>query len=147
MSLTSLWATLPSDAPWVQRRGWIFGMAEAYLVRIIRGAWDKLTKTAKLPGLLFHDMRRSAVRNTVRKGLPEVVARRISGHKTRIVFDRYNIVNKSALVEAAKRIERGSSRESGHTLGTANGAEQFGAAHQTQKPFTINRELVPEEGV
>ena len=43
---------------------------------------------------------------------------RISGHKTRSVFDRYNIVNESDLEQAASRIEQGAIRESGHTTGT-----------------------------
>ena len=71
-----------------------------------RERWEKLTEAAGCPALLFHDLRRSAVRNMVRRGVHEKVAMSISGHKTRAVFD-YDIVSESDLADAAVKIEAG----------------------------------------
>ena len=72
---------------------------------------------------LFHDLRRSGVRNLIRAGVPESVAMRISGHKTRSVFERYNIVSQRDLDEAARKLEtyvagKANPTQPGHTLGT-----------------------------
>jgi integrase len=83
----------------------VFTRGDGEAVEDFRGAWKALTKAAGIAGLLVHDLRRSAVRRMVRRGISKHVAKKISGHKTDSVFDRYDIVDAQDLAEAARKLE------------------------------------------
>ena len=77
---------------------------DAVTVRSWRTAWPEACRRAGVPGRLLHDCRRTTARNLVRAGVPERVAMQLTGHKTRAIFDRYNIVQEAELHEAGARL-------------------------------------------
>ena len=87
-------------------------------IREIPKAWASARKRAGCEGLLFHDLRRSAVRNMRLAGLCEIVAMQISGHRTRAIFDRYDIVGARELQDAAVKLEQRLCKSLGTISGT-----------------------------
>jgi integrase len=71
-----------------------------------RKAWATACKKAGFAGRLFHDLRRSGVRNLIRSGVPQFVAMSISGHKTVSMFKRYNVTSEDDLREAMLSVDR-----------------------------------------
>ena len=93
--------------PWVffrmvaEKRG---GQKQPKPIRAFNKAWKAACIAAGCPGRIPHDLRRTAVRNMVRRGVPERVAMQLTGHKTRSVFERYNIVSDGDLRTAATQL-------------------------------------------
>lgn len=105
---------------------------EGELIGDFRKAWATACKLARVPGLLFHDLRRSAIRNMRLAGVAENVAMTISGHRTRAVFDRYSIVGARDIQQAAEKLDERMKQSLGTILGTVseNGTQaEAGAPH------------------
>lgn len=85
-------------SPWVFNRG-------GEQIKDFRWAWAKACERAKVPDQKFHDLRRTAVRNMRRAGVPQVVRMKISGHKTDSMERRYSIVDGDDLKAAKAQME------------------------------------------
>jgi len=115
-------------------------------IKDFRGAWNKACKETGLEGRLFHDLRRTAVRNMIRAGVPEKVAMTISGHKTRAIFDRYHIVNEEDLRQASEMVlqlhKKGKEKvlraQFGHNLGTIGNQAELTDGSDNAQPIDFN---------
>jgi integrase len=83
--------------PWVFHR-------DGRPVSDFRGAWARACRKAGVPDKLFHDFRRTAVRNLERAGVSRSVAMKLTGHKTEAIYRRYAIVSESDLAEGVKKL-------------------------------------------
>jgi integrase len=82
---------------------YLFTWRDSSQIRDFRGAWEKATKAAGKPDLMFHDLRRSAARRMRRKlKLPTATAMKITGHITTKIFEDYDQSNPEDVAEAAK---------------------------------------------
>jgi integrase len=81
------------------------GPRESRPILAFNKAWNAACRLAGCPGRIPHDLRRTSVRNLVRVGIPERVAMQMTGHKTRSVFERYNITSPGDLRDAARRLD------------------------------------------
>ena len=76
-------------------------------VAVALGKWrDPKNHDAGYDGLTLHDLRRSGARNLRRAGVSEDIAVKITGHRTRAVLARYNIVDSDDLHEAMQKVGR-----------------------------------------
>src|SRR6185312_11826691 len=95
------------EAAYAKRKSDFIIAYEGHQISEIKRAWGNARKRAGVPELLVHDLRRTAVRNMIRAEIPggEKMARLISGHKTRSVFERYNITDERDIQDAGKALE------------------------------------------
>jgi Phage integrase family len=75
-------------------------------IREFRKAWRTACRMAHIPGRLFHDLRRSAVRDLVRSGVSQNVAMSISGHRSLSMFERYNITDERDQRQALQQVQQ-----------------------------------------
>ena len=92
-------------------------------IRTFNKGWKAACLAAGCPGRIPHDLRRTAVRNMVRRGVPERVATTLTGHKTRSVFERYNIVSDGDLRTAAVQLSGLTGTEQGQSGSISPGGE------------------------
>jgi integrase len=114
---------LPEICPWVffrmvaEKRG---GKKHPERIRTLNKAWASACIAACCPGRIPHDLRRTAVRNMVRAGIPERVSMKLTGHKTRSVFERYNIVSDGDLASAAEKLNHASDSFTSSSVGLSS---------------------------
>jgi integrase len=85
---------------------WVFASRQGRQISDFYGAWRAACRRAGVPGRIFHDFRRTAVRNLERAGVPRSIAMKLTGHKTEAVYRRYAIVSEADLAEGVAKLAR-----------------------------------------
>lgn len=82
---------------------WVFHRA-GKPIKNYYGGWDRACSVAGYPDRVAHDLRRTAVRNLERAGVPRSAAMKMTGHKTESIYRRYAIVDEAMLREGAEKL-------------------------------------------
>jgi integrase len=117
---------------------WVFHRA-GRPIKFYRRSWLRACVEAGCPGRIPHGFRRTAVRNLVRAGVPERVAMMLTGHKTRSVFERYNVVSEADLGTGVAKLAA-----LGDSLGTI---ERRSIAVNDRDSQILEGKLVAREGI
>ena len=111
---------------------WVFSH-NGEQIKSFKNAWERATARASAkPGgenlktLRFHDLRRTAIRNMRKAGVPQVVRMKISGHRTDEMERRYNIVDLDD-IKAAKLLMDASHNVATTVMETASQASDLAA--------------------
>lgn len=90
---------------------YLFERSPGRPVKDFREAWRRACERAGVPGRVPHDLRRSRARALTRARVPQSVAMRLLGHKTAIMFLRYDVAATEDLAEAVAAAEAVTKRE------------------------------------
>jgi integrase len=122
----------------------VFTREDSTPVRDFRGAWSTACEAARVPGLLFHDLRRTAARNLRRAGVAEGIIQKIGGWKTRSVFERYAIVSDRDINDAMTALEVKQQRD--HAEADAQQKSAAGSEKQFGHDSGTIAEKLPKHG-
>ncbi len=108
----------------------VFTCKDGQRIKDFRGLWEKVTAATSVPGLLVHDLRQSAVRNMIRRGIPEVVAMRISGPRSSLLRPKGRYHGPGHILQTRESWEPPSSVGGWPKLGYSDNLRQSGAVRQ-----------------
>jgi integrase len=83
---------------------YVFARHNGKPIRDFHHLWKRARRLAGLPDRIPHDLRRTAVRNLIRSGVAQVIAMKLSGHRSDTIFRRYAIVEEDMLQEAGNKL-------------------------------------------
>jgi integrase len=145
---------------------WVFCFSEAVVIRkrqyhaagaplfkesgqrglpaMLRDEWSMACTGVGFPGLLFHDLRRSAARNFERAGIPRSVAMKLGGWSDRI-YSRYAIGAESELASAGAMLSEYLRRAGRHSGGTGpkSGTKSKGIVAEGGRSRTFRQAYCP----